>query len=100
MNVHRFAYLQRIRNVQQGLITRSLIIDTLDVKKWHSATEISKKLPITATTVAYHLRNLERENIVVRHSRGKGWRFVPIHQTELTEFLKKRRSRKIRGSQS
>jgi len=98
--IHRLAYLLRIRNVQQGLITRSLIIDTLDMKKWQTATEIAKQLPITAGTVAYHLRNLERENVVVRHSRGKGWRIAPIHQTELTEFLKTRRSRKRKGSQS
>jgi len=77
-----------------------LIIVTLDVKKWQSATEIAKQLPVTAATVAYHLKNLERENIVIRHSRSKGWRFAPIHQTELTEFLKKQRSRKRKGSQS
>jgi len=96
--IHRLAYLLRIRNVQQGLITRSSIIATLDTQKWKGTTQIAKMLPVTAATVAYHLRNLERENIVIRHSRGKGWKVAPIHQTELTEFLKKRRGRKKRGS--
>jgi len=91
--IHRLAYLLRIRNVQQGLVTRSQIIDLLDVKRWKTASEVAKKLPVTAATVSYHLRNLEKEDAVVRHSK-KGWRVAPIHQTELTEFLKKRRRKK------
>jgi predicted ArsR family transcriptional regulator len=87
----------RIRNVQQGLITRSRIIDLLDVTKWKSASDIAKELPVTAATVSYHLRNLENEDVVVRHSK-LGWRIAPLHQTELTEFLKKRRSKKKSGS--
>ena len=93
MIIHRLAYLLRIRNVQQGLVMRSRIIDLLDLTKWKTATEIAKKLPITAATVSYHLRNLESEDIVVRHSK-RGWRVAPIQQTELTEFLKKRRRKK------
>lgn len=94
MIIHRLAYLLRIRNVQQGLVTRSRIIDLLDVKEWKTASVIAKKLPVTAATVAYHLRNLENEDVVVRHSKGRGWRVAPIHQTELTEFLKKQRRKK------
>ena len=93
MIIHRLAYLLRIRNVQQGLVTRSLIIDLLDTKKWKTASEVAKKLPVTAATVSYHLRNLENEEVVVRHSK-RGWKIAPIHQTELTEFLKKRRRKK------
>jgi predicted ArsR family transcriptional regulator len=97
--IHRLAYLLRIRNVQQGLITRSRIIDLLDVQRWKTATEIANELPVTAQTVTYHLRNLENEDVVVRNPK-RGWRFAPIHQTELTEFLKKRRRKKKPGSQS
>ena len=97
MIIHRLAYLLRIRNVQQGLVTRSLIIDLLDVKEWKTASVIAKKLPITAATVTYHLKNLQIEDVVVRHSKGRRWRIAPIHQTELTEFLKKRRSKKKQG---
>jgi predicted ArsR family transcriptional regulator len=95
--IHRLAYLLRIRNVQQGLITRSLIIEQLDGKRWKSTSEIAKKLPITAATVNYHLKNLENENVVIRHQKGKGWRIAPITQTELTEFLKKSKRKKKSG---
>jgi predicted ArsR family transcriptional regulator len=58
------------------------------VKEWNTASKIAKKLPVTAATVTYHLKNLENEDVVVHHQK-KGWRFAPLHQTELTEFLKK-----------
>ncbi|MHA1615351.1 MAG: ArsR family transcriptional regulator [Candidatus Thorarchaeota archaeon] len=93
MIIHRLAYLLRLRNVQRGLTTRSMIIDILDFRRWKTATEIAKKVPVTAATVAYHLRNMEKEDVVVHHPKGKGWKFTPVHQTELSEFLKKRKSR-------
>jgi len=49
---------------------------------------------VTAATVAYHLRNMERENVVVHHPKGKGWKLTPVQQTQLSEFLKKRKSRR------
>lgn len=97
MTIHRLAYLLRIRNVQQGLITRSSIIDLLDTERWMTASQIAKELPVTSATVTYHLRNLEREDVVMRHPRGKGWRIRPINQTELTEFLKKQRRKRKSG---
>ena len=83
--------------MQQGLITRSSIIDLLDTERWLKSSQIAKELPVTTATVTYHLRNLENEDIVVRHPKGKGWRFAPIHQTELTEFLKKQREKRKSG---
>ncbi len=83
----------RIRNVQQGLITRSLIIELLDHEIWKTTSQLAEELPVTAATVAYHLKNLESEDVVVRNAKEKGWRFAPIHQTELTEFLKNRRGK-------
>ena len=94
MSIHRLAYLLRLRNIHRGLVTRSLIIDTLDFEKWKSISKIAGNLPVTQATVAYHLRNMEKEDVVVRHPKGKGWRFAPIHQTELTEFLNRRKSRR------
>ncbi|MHA1864679.1 MAG: ArsR family transcriptional regulator [Candidatus Thorarchaeota archaeon] len=94
MIIHRLAYLLRLRNVQRGLATRSMIIDLLDFKKWKTTTEIAKEVPVTAATVAYHLRNMERENVVVHHPKGKGWKLTPVQQTQLSEFLKKRKSRR------
>ena len=92
--IHRLAYLLRLRNVQRGLATRSMIIDLLDFKIWKTTTEIAKEVPVTPATVAYHLRNMEKEDVVVHHPKGKGWKFTPVHQTELSEFLKKRKSRR------
>jgi len=95
--IHRLAYLLRIRNVQQGLVTRSLIIELLDTEIWKTTSQLANQLPVTAQTVAYHLRNLENEEVVVHNAKGRGWRFAPIHQTELTEFLKKQRAKKKSG---
>jgi len=96
--IHRLAYLLRLRNVQRGLTTRSMIIDLLDFKIWNTTTDIANKMPVTAATVAYHLRNMEKEDVVVHHRKGKGWKFTPVHQTKLAEFLKKRKShRKKKG---
>ena len=94
MSIHRLAYLLWLRNVHRGLVTRSLIIDVLDFEIWKSTSDIASELPVTQATVAYHLRNMEKEDVVVRHSKGKGWRFAPIHQTDLTEFLNRRKSRR------
>ena len=94
LSIHRLAYLLRLRNVHRGLVTRSMIIDALDFEKWKTTSSIAVQLPVTTATVAYHLRNMEKEDVVVRNSRGKGWRFAPIHQTELTEFLNRRKSQR------
>ncbi|MGY5871861.1 MAG: hypothetical protein RTV72_06440 [Candidatus Thorarchaeota archaeon] len=94
MKIHRLAYLLRIRNVQQGLITRSLIIETLDVSIWQSSSAIAKRLPVTGATVAYHLRNMEKEDIVLHHPKGKGWKIAQVHQTELAEFINKKSRRR------
>jgi len=37
---------------------------------------------------------MEKEDIVVHNLKEHGWRFAPIHQTELTEYLKKQKSRR------
>ena len=65
MVIHRLAYLLRLRNVQRGLATRSMIIDLLDFTIWKTTTDIANKVPVTATTVAYHLRNMEKEDVVI-----------------------------------
>jgi hypothetical protein len=37
---------------------------------------------------------MEREEVVERSSKGKGWRYAPIQQAELTEYLTKKSHRK------
>ena len=52
-----------------------------------STSDVAKHVEVTAHTVLYHLRNLEREKIVERESEGKGWRLGPFEQAELMDFL-------------
>jgi len=96
LSIHRLAYLLRLRNVHRGLVTRSMIIDALDFEMWKSTSSIAREIPVTQATVAYHLRNMEKEDIVVHDSKRKGWKFAPIHQTQLTEYLKKQKSQRKR----
>ncbi|MFW9834377.1 MAG: FaeA/PapI family transcriptional regulator [Candidatus Thorarchaeota archaeon] len=87
LSINRLAYLNMIRNVRRGLITRSAIIKLLDSSIWITTAEIAKQVDVTAHTVLYHLRNLERERIVERQPEGKGWRLGPFEQIKLMEFL-------------
>lgn len=83
-----------IRNVRRGLATRSEIIQVLNTDKWCSVSEIAGQVRVTAGTVLYHLRNMERENVVERDPEGGGWKLGQIQQSSLTDFLKPARSRK------
>jgi len=90
----RLAYLLRIRNVSSGLHTRSLILKELSSSSGVAAADIAKRIPVTSGTVLYHLRNMERENIVEFNTRTRKWRLVELHQVPLSEFIDVRRSRK------
>ena len=85
-----------IRNLRRGLLTRTDILKHLDSDSWMTTSEIAQHVSVTQQTVLYHLRNLEREDIVERDPEGKGWRFGPFQQSELLPFLteKKKRRRK------
>ena len=87
MVIHRLAYLSRIRNVPSGLQTRSQILENLSNEKWYSTAEISQEIPVTSATVLYHLKNMEREDVVKRNSKTRKWRLAEIHQIALTEFI-------------
>ena len=90
MIVHRLAYLSRIRNVPNGLATRSKIIDYLSKDQWISTTEV----PVTSGTVLYHLKNMQREDVVERNPKSLKWRLAEVHQIALTEFLTKAKKKK------
>ena len=98
LSINRLAYLSRIRNVRRGLVSRTGIIRLLDPIEWTTTSEIAVQVDVTAHTVLYHLRNLERERIVERNPEGKGWRLGPFEQVELLQFLTpskgKRKSKK------
>jgi DNA-binding IclR family transcriptional regulator len=81
------AYLLWIANVRRGLITRTEIIDVLSRDEWLSPSKIAEKVRVTAGTVVYHLKNMEREDIVEREPEGSRWRLGPYNQTTLTSFL-------------
>ena len=55
-----------------------------------TASKISAEVNVTAGTVSYHLRNMEREDIVTRDPEGKGWRLGDFDQTALTDYVSKR----------
>ena len=86
-----------IRNVRRGLITRTDILKYLDSNLWTTPAEISEHVSVTQQTVLYHLKNLEREDVVERDTAGKAWRFGPFQQSELTQFLTTKRKRKTKS---
>ncbi len=71
-------------------MTRSEILENLGKEEWRKVSEIAEKVSVTSSTVLYHLRNMEREEVVERSSEGKGWRFAPIQQVALTEYITKK----------
>jgi len=86
-----------IRNVRRGLVTRTEIIRLLDHKSWITISEITRQVSVTYHTVNYHLRNLAREGVVERNPEGKGWRFGPVQQSELTQFFSTSQKRKTKS---
>jgi len=91
--IDRRAYLHWIRSIRQGLATRTAILKALERDKWLTASKISTEVSVTAGTVSYHLRNMEREDIVARDPEGKGWRLGDFDQTALTDYVSKPRKR-------
>ena len=84
----------RLRNVRRGLLMRSKILENLDKEEWSKTSKIVGNVSVTSSTVLYHLRNMEREEVVERSPNGEGWRFSPIQQVELTEYLTKKTRKK------
>ncbi|NHI88559.1 MAG: ArsR family transcriptional regulator [Candidatus Thorarchaeota archaeon] len=96
MSIDRLAYLSMIRNVRRGLLTRTEIIRLLDNESWITTTEIAQQVNVTYNTVLYHLKHLLREEIIERDPQSLAWRFGPVQQSDLTQFLsskKKKRSK-------
>ena len=80
--------------MRRGLITRSDILENLKKDDWCAISEIVGNVSVTSSTVLYHLRNMEREEVVERAPDGRGWRFAPIQQAELMEFITKKARKK------
>jgi predicted transcriptional regulator len=69
---------------------RSRILDLLKNNEWVTTSMIVQGVNVTYSTVLYHLKNMQSEEIVEHNSEGAGWRVVPIKQVELTEYLSKK----------
>jgi predicted transcriptional regulator len=75
------------------LATRTAILKVLQTDQWLTASKIATEVSVTAGTVSYHLRNMDREDIVARNPEGKGWRLGNFDQTALTDYVSKRRKK-------
>lgn len=80
--------------MRRGLLTRSKILENLNKEDWSKTSKIVRNVSVTSSTVLYHLRNMEREEVVERSSDGKSWRFAPIQQVQLTEYITKKSRKK------
>ena len=96
LSIDRLAYLSMIRNVRRGLLTRTDILRLLDNESWITTSEIAQQVHVTYNTVLYHLKHLLREEVIERDPKSLGWRFGPVQQSDLTQFLssKKKKSSK------
>jgi DNA-binding transcriptional ArsR family regulator len=75
--------LQRIRNVQAGLRSRTKILNVLE-KTSNQAIFLTKATSLSYSVVLYHLRLLEREEIVKRKGkRPYYWLITGIGQKQL-----------------
>jgi predicted transcriptional regulator len=83
------AYLQKIRNNKKGIKTRSKIIKILKKNKRLTIKEISKTILKSKTVIRMHLRNLEREGIIIKNKTGKAYIYSlsGIGQKQLEEVI-------------
>jgi predicted transcriptional regulator len=83
------AYLQKIRNNKKGIRTRSKIIKILKMNKKLTIKEISKTISRSKTVIRRHLKNLEREGIIIRNKTGKAhiYSLSGIGQKQLEEVI-------------
>jgi len=82
--LHPKAYLTSKRNVKAGLVSRSKILVVLE-KERKSASAIAKEASLSYECVAYHLKALRRERLVVRLTKTRPftWGLTPFGQQKL-----------------
>jgi len=81
---HPNAYLNGIRNTQQGLTSRTKILRALE-KKSATASRLAEDTRLHYWVVIHHLRLLETESIVVRATKKKpySWESTGMGQQRL-----------------
>jgi DNA-binding transcriptional ArsR family regulator len=67
-SLHPNAYLSNVRNVSNGVKTRSKILETLESKPCDGV-KIARETSLSYSVVMHHLRLLENEGIVHRKGR-------------------------------
>lgn len=80
------ALLRSVRNVRQGVLTRSRIIDVISVKACTLA-QLSRELGLSESSIRRHLRNMLAEGVVekVRYKGRVLWRLGGSGQLDLEE---------------
>ncbi|MBS7287775.1 MAG: winged helix-turn-helix transcriptional regulator [Candidatus Freyarchaeota archaeon] len=79
------AVLKTKRNVQQGVSTRSRILQAIKMNP-KTIKEIAEELNINYNTVLRHLKSMEKEKIVTRnHEDASHWRVTGLGQQPLQQ---------------
>jgi len=80
------AYLEKIKNVRRGVITRSRILDEITSRPL-PVSEIAKKIGRSESAVRRHLKNMEVEGIVdsTKYKRRRIWNVTGAGQKTLDE---------------
>ncbi len=78
------AVLKTKRNVQQGISTRSRIIQAIMATP-KTTKEIAKELNISYNAVLRHLKTMEEEKIVTRNNEDGHWKLTGLGQQSLPQ---------------
>lgn len=84
-DLHPRAYLRSIRNVTQGLVTRSKILRAIEAGA-STLSEVRQKASIGPSVADHHIRLLHREGIVrPLRTRPRRWMKTQFGQTSLAD---------------
>jgi len=84
--IHPNAYLTEIRNIRQGMVSRTKILKALELGN-ATAKVLAKKSKLTYNVVLHHLWLLEAEKIVLckRGKKPYDWELTGIGQQRLKD---------------
>ncbi|TFG10464.1 ArsR family transcriptional regulator [Candidatus Thorarchaeota archaeon] len=86
MSYDRRAFLMWIRNVDSGLRSRTAILGVIEEKESPTTSQIAEEMKISYSTVLYHLKNMEREEVVEKDVNSGAWHVVDQGQAQLVDF--------------
>jgi len=83
------AFLRKIRNVRQGLKTRTIILSALESSGKLKAEDLASTTGLSYNVVLWHLKLMEKEGIVKRTGKKPyDWKLTGLGQKTLAEFSK------------